>query len=600
MAACAACHAKIDPLGFGLENYDASGLFRLQESSRGQTSWLPKDPVIDASGELPDGRAFNGVAELQQILLEKEDMFLDCLSEKLLVYALGRGLEYEDRATVTDLAQIPAAERLSPAMVDQAIVQTKSFPNQIATGISLEYPRNSVMHKSWHLSRRTFLRAAGISMGLPLLEGMTPVGRRAHAADANALPRRLACFYVPNGVNNACWIPSTAGSNYELAPAHQPLQELREEFSIISGICHPDIESGHAGGDTFLTGAVLNGTPGYDYKNSISIDQLVAEHFSQYTRFPSMELSRYGGTGSARASHTMSFSRDGVPLAAESSPQRVFERLFTQGDAGSRSAQKARYTDERSILDFVQEDARALNRRLGKIDQRKLDEYLTAVRSVEKQVARSEAWLDIPKTSVDATAVNLDPSPNASDELQDYLRSMFDLIFLAFQTDTTRVSTFQIHREVTNQVFNSFLNFTERYHVLSHHGGAPDALEKLAKIDRFHIEQLGYFLAKLKATEEADGNMLDRTLVIYGSGMNNGTTGGHYGTNIPVLFAGGRGLGIKQGQHLAYRQKDHEIYNRQPVAPPLANLFTTALAHLEVPVEQFASSTGTISELAGS
>lgn len=453
------------------------------------------------------------------------------------------------------------------------------------------------MNKSWHLSRRTFLRAAGVSIGLPLLEGMTPVGRLARAAEAKAAPRRLACFYVPNGVNNSCWIPATAGFNYQLAPSHQPLSELREDFSIVSGICHPDIESGHAGGDTFLTGAVLNGTPGYDYKNSISLDQLVAEHFSQYTRFPSLELSRDGGTGSARATHTMSYSREGVPLAAENSPRRVFERLFMQSDAGSLAAQQARFSDERSILDFVQEDARALNRRLGKIDQRKLDEYLTAVRSVEKQVARSEAWLAIPKREVAASAVNLEPSPNASNELQDYLRSMFDLIFLAFQTDTTRVSTFQIHREVTNQVFNAFLDFTERYHVLSHHGGDADALEKLAKIDRFHIEQLGHFLKKLKAAEEADGTMLDRTLVIYGSGMNNGSTGGHYSTNIPILFAGGRGLGVKHGQHLAYRQKDHGPYKDQPAAPPLANLFVTALRHLEVPVESFSSSTGEIGEL---
>lgn len=449
------------------------------------------------------------------------------------------------------------------------------------------------MRKSWHLSRRTFLRAAGVSLGLPWLEGMT----RSHAQAAEKkLPARLACFYVPNGVNNSQWIPATTGQNYDLAPAHTPLKELREEFSILSGIGHPDVEPGHAGGDTFLTGAVLNATPGFDYKNTVSLDQLVAEHWVQYTRLPSLELSRYGGTGSARSTQTMSFSREGVPLAAESSPRLVFERLFLQGDETSRSAMKSYYADERSILDAVQDDARRLNRRLGQTDQRKLDEYLTAVRSVEKQVARSEAWLDIPKPQIDASAVNLEPSPDATDELQDYLRTMFDLIFLAFQTDTTRVSTFQIHKEVTNQIFDRFLGFNDRYHGLSHHGGDADALDKLAQIDRFHVEQLGYFLKKLKAAEDGAGSMLDSTVVIYGSGMNNGTTGGHYATNIPVLFAGGRGLGIRQGQHLAFRQSDHGNFQDQPNCPPLANLYLTVLKHLEVPAESFASSTGTISE----
>ncbi|QDU92809.1 DUF1552 domain-containing protein [Lignipirellula cremea] len=453
------------------------------------------------------------------------------------------------------------------------------------------------MQKSWHLSRRTFLQATGVALGLPLLEGMTPVGRLAKAAEQAAAPKRLACFYVPNGVNNSAWIPPTAGPGYELASAHEPLRDLRDEFSILSGIGHVDIESGHAGGDTFLTGAVLNATPGYDYKNTISLDQLVAEHFTPFTRFPSMELSRYGGTGSARATHTMSYSREGVALAAESSPQRVFERLFAQGDADSRKAMKQYYADERSILDAVLGDAKALNRRLGKTDQRKLDEYLTAVRSVEQQVTRSEAWLSIPKPQVDASAINLELRGDSTDDLRDYLRTMFDLIFLAYQTDTTRVSTFQIHREVTSQVFSSFLGFNDRYHGLSHHGGDPDALDKLAKIDRFHIEQLAYFLTRLKSAKEGEGNLLDRTLVVYGSGMNNGDTGGHYSTNIPVLFAGGRGLGVRQGQHLAYRNSGEARFQEQPAAPPLANLYATILQHLEVPVDTFSSSTGLIAEL---
>jgi hypothetical protein len=205
--------------------------------------------------------------------------------------------------------------------------------------------------------------------------------------------------------------------------------------------------------------------------------------------------------------------------------------------------------------------------------------------------------MNVPKLKVDKSQVNLETDPRSSNELQEYLRTMLDLIFFAFQTDTTRVSTFQILREVTNQIYSTYLGFQDRFHGLSHHGGDPEALGKLAKIDRFHIEQLAYFMKKLKTAEEADGSMLDRTLIVYGSGMNNGDTGGHYATNIPVLFAGGRGLGIQQGQHLAYKQLKGELYKDQPAAPPLSNLFFTMLRHLNVPAKSFANSTGQVAEL---
>lgn len=455
------------------------------------------------------------------------------------------------------------------------------------------------MKKSWHLSRRVFLRSTGVAIGLPLFEAMLPLGKSARGEEAAALPRRMACFYVPNGVSNVSWIPATDGRNYELAPTHEPLRELKDDFSVISGIGHPGVESGHAGGDTFLTGAVLNATPGYDYRNSISVDQVAAAHLGKATRFPSVELSREGGTGSARATHTMSFDRDGQPLAAESSPQLVFERLFLNGTAASRNQAKQQIADDQSILDVVQDDARSLGRRLGRRDKQKLDEYLSAVRAVEQQVQRARSWLDVPKPKIDQSQVDLKPNPQSSTELRDYLRTMFDLLFLAFQTDTTRVATFQLHREVANQDFHAFLGFADRYHGLSHHGGNPENLTKLAQIDQFHVEQLAYFLKKLKASQEGDGSMLNRTLVVYGSGMNNGTTGGHYATNIPILFAGGGGLGFRQGQHLAFQQPDHEKYKQRPAAPPLANLYHTMLSQLGVPTPSFANSTGRLDQLLG-
>lgn len=202
----------------------------------------------------------------------------------------------------------------------------------------------------------------------------------------------------------------------------------------------------------------------------------------------------------------------------------------------------------------------------------------------------------MPKPQVDGKGLKFDVNPRSHDDLQDFMATMFDLIFLAFQTDTTRVATFQNHPETTGQDFSRFLGFGGNYHGFSHHGGAPETIDKLAKIDRFHMEQFAVFVKKLKAAEEADGSMLDRTMLLYGGAINNGYTGGHYTTNIPVLFAGGRGLGIKQGQHLAYKQPEHATFKDNPASPPLTNLFNTMLQHLEVPADPFANSTGTISE----
>jgi hypothetical protein len=451
--------------------------------------------------------------------------------------------------------------------------------------------------KTWHLTRRSFLRGAGVALGLPLLEAMIP--ERLQAAEKE-IPRRLACFYVPNGVCNAEWIPETAGRDYQLSPSLRRLEEFKEDFTVISGICHPNIEVGqHACGDTFLTARHLGSTPGYDYKNSISVDQVAAMQLGKSTRFPSLVLSRQGGTGEARHSATMSFSREGGPLAAENNPRLVFERLFEDNSPNARSATQKRLAEERSILDMVQDNSRALQRRLGRTDRQKLDEYLTSVREVEGQIRRSEAWLDVPKPKVDSGKLDLKVNPRAADELKQYLSTMFDLIFLAFQTDTTRVCTFQLDQEVANHPFTKFLGFTDTYHGLSHHGGDPEMLKKLAQVDRFYLDQLAAFLRRLKAAREGTGTLLDRTLILYGSGMNNGKRGDHFGTNLPMLFAGGRELGLKQGRHLAYKQPEHDTYKTHASAPPLSNLFCTMLDHLKVPVKAFADSTGRITELSG-
>lgn len=433
------------------------------------------------------------------------------------------------------------------------------------------------------LSRRTFLRGFGVSLALPLLDAFAPAARAAQAASQ---PTRLAFFYVPNGVNIFRWLPESSGRDYQLSPTLAALADHKQDFSILSGLGHPRSQGGHSGADTWLTAADLQGTPGHDYRNTLSIDQAAAEVLGLQTRFPSLELSSSGGTGSAGHSHTLAFSRTGTPLPTLSSPRQLFHRLFVTDTAESREATKRRLAEERSILDAVLGQAKALQRRLGAADRQKMDQYLTSVREVERRVTRARDWVDAPKPVIDERQLPLDERPYDRHDRQSYLRVMFDLIYLAFRTDSTRVCTFQLGREAGGGSFDE-LGVRAGHHELSHHGGDADMLEQLAKIDHFYLSQLGYFLQRLKETPEQDGTLLDRTMILYGSGMNSGAGGGHSPKNLPLIFAGGRKLGFQLGQHLAYEQDQ----------VPLANLLLTMLQRAGLPHERFADSTGTLTGL---
>ncbi len=434
------------------------------------------------------------------------------------------------------------------------------------------------------LDRRTFLRGAGVSLALPLLDAMHS---RTHAGNADKTPpARMVFLYVPNGVNIAKWVPATPGSDYSLSPTLEALRDHRKEFSILSGLGHPNSKGGHSGADTFLTAADLEGTPGYDYRNSISIDQFAAETVGLHTRFPSIELSTSGGTGSPGHSHTLAFSRDAVPLPAENSPRAVFERLFVNDTGESRAAKQRRFEEDRSILDALLGQSRQLENRLGTRDRQKLDEYLTSVREVERRVKRAESWMDVPKPEVDAKSLALDARPEERGDRQTYERVMYDLICLALQTDVTRVVSFALGREAGGGYFSE-LGLSANHHELSHHGGDKDMLEGLFKIDRFHLEQLAYFLGKLKSQQEGEDALLDRTMILYGSGMNSGAGGGHSPKNLPLLFAGGRKLGLKLSSHLAFAED----------STPLSNVFVTMLQGMGLEHDRFVDSRGTLTGL---
>ena len=323
--------------------------------------------------------------------------------------------------------------------------------------------------------------------------------------------------------------------------------------------------------------------PGSDYSNSVSFDQVVAEVHGRETRIPSLQFSDQSGTGSAGHSHTLSFDHSGTPLPAENSPKRIFERLFVPDTATDRAAALQAFAEKKSILDGVLAEAQVLRRRLGKTDQQKLDEYLTSVRETEVRVQRLEQWIDVPKPEVSSQDLQLSSQPGNAHDRPMWLDVMLEVTYLAFLTDTTRVVTFEWSREA-----GGYGGGGENHHEFSHHGGDSGMLNKLAEIDRFHVSRLARFMELLKATADSDATMLDNTAIVFGSGMNSGEGGEHSPKNLPLLVAGGRRLGLKHGQHLAYDSNNH---------PPLSNVLLTLAQQLGVHVNTFQDSSSTITGL---
>jgi hypothetical protein len=440
------------------------------------------------------------------------------------------------------------------------------------------------------LSRRHVLRGLGVSLTLPLLEAMLPRAQAAPSTfeawkkSSSIQPRTIFC-YVPNGVNIIEWVPKDKGPQYTLSSTLSVLKELRDEFTVISGLGHPHSQGGHSGADTWLTGADLKSRPGSDYTNSISADQIIAKVHGQKTRIASLQLSDQSGTGGAGHSHTLSFDRNGTPLPAENSPRRLFERLFVPDTAGDRAATIKRYAERRSILDEIASEAQALEKKLGTSDRKKMDEYFNSVRETEKQVERMQSWVDVPKPKVDTKGLQLESQSGNAHDRPMWLDVMLELAYLAFLTDTTRVIAFEWSREA-----GGYGGGGENHHELSHHNGDAGNLAKLATIDKFHLSRLARFMNLLKSTEEAEGRMLDRTMIMFGSGMNSGAnTGDHSPKNLPLLVAGGKKFGLKHGQHLAFDPAKH---------PPLANVLLTLIQKMGIEETQFSDASGTLTGLA--
>lgn len=432
------------------------------------------------------------------------------------------------------------------------------------------------------LSRRRFLRASGITLALPWLEAFA-----APKAGA-AAPRRFCAIYFPFGVSlpgqdspdaKWNWFPHTTGKDYQFNESLQGLAPYRDQLSILGGLQHPLVvkSGGHSSADSFLTGAAMNPA---SLQNSVSVDQIVASHAGNATRFPSLTMSSDGGVGLPMTATTLSFNKNGDSVPALNRPAFIFERLFGM-NRDSIEDQRKGLAATGSHLDMLLDDARALNARLGKSDQDKLDAYFTSVRQLEERVERSAQWLTVPKAKVNATGLTLDADAETPREL---IHTMLDLIVLAFQTDTTRAATYQLGSmgNTVNFKFSQILGFGDTTHGLAHKWNKPGGAEKLGKWDQWQADNLAYFLGKLAAIQEGDGTLLDNTTVLYGS--SNSYT--HANVNYPLVLAGGRSMGLRHGS-----------YQRFDAGVPLCNLYLTLLHRMGIETGSFGDSNGELTQL---
>lgn len=447
---------------------------------------------------------------------------------------------------------------------------------------------------NYELSRRRFLRGLGISLGLPFLESVAPLGKALAAATPktavthSGAPLRMACLYVPNGVNVARWMPKGEGTDYQLSETMAPLAGLKDQFQVFSGFEQRlGWANGDGGGDharanaTILTGARPKKTSGSDIRLGISVDQLAAQYAAQQTRFSSLELSCDGvrKSGACDSGYScayqfnVSWRSETSPVAPESNPRLVFERLFGSGKGEERQKSFAlRNAREKSILDFVMEDARSLHRELGRNDQHKMDEYLTGVREIEQRIQKAERFGPLPDPKIDAPA-------GVPTDYREHIRLMMDMLVLAFQTDSTRISTFMLAHDGSNRSFRE-IGVNDGHHNLSHHQNNADVLAKIAQIDLFYTEQLAYFLTKLRDTKEKDGrSILDNSMILYCSGLSDGNRHAH--DNLPVLLAGKGGGVLTPGRHVNLGEKT-----------PMTNLYVRMLNIMGVPTDRFGDSTG--------
>src|SRR3984957_4188510 len=433
------------------------------------------------------------------------------------------------------------------------------------------------------IPRRAFLRGTGAALALPLLDAMTPA-----FATATARPIRMSFIEVPNGIMMDKWTPAAEGPGFALTPILEPLAPFRDRMLVLSGLDQGQSKGlpFEVGGDhpractAWLTGAHAKMTSGADLHAGISVDQSAAREFGKYTQLASLEVGLESAevVGACESAYgcayynTISWRNDTTPLPMENRPRAIFDRLF--GDAGTADAatRLARRQDDRSILDAVTEDVRRLRGKLGGPDRGKIEQYLEAVRDVERrmQLAEAQGEHDMPQTTAPVGIPQV---------FSDYYKLMVDLMVLAWQTDMTRVTTFQIGHEMSGRAYPE-VGFGDAHHSVTHHQGDREKIAKVIRINIFHTKLLAYYLDRLRATQDGDGSLLDHALILYGGALSDGKQ--HLYKDLALLFVAGAGAGIKGGRHVRY-----------PRGTPMSNLLLTMLDKANVPyIDRLGDSTG--------
>ena len=433
------------------------------------------------------------------------------------------------------------------------------------------------------IPRRTFLRGIGATLALPLLDGMVPAFAAGESA-ASKPALRLAVHYVPNGIIMDKWTPSTEGAAFQMSPILEPLAPFRDRMLVLSGLAQKladplpgdgDVAPHDRAGGAFLTGA----HPKREGNVGISMDQVVAQEFGKHTQLASLELGLDSGEVLGQCQdgwtcayiHTLSWRNPTTPMPTENQPRAVFERLFGDSNTTDPADRLARIRKQRSLLDSVTEAAGRLLTGLSPVDRVKLNQYLDAIRDVERriQMAEEQAARKLP---------SLERPPDIPATVDEHAKLMIDLQVLAFQSDLTRVITFMFGREQADRTYRE-IGIPDAHHPLTHHQNDPEKIAKVIRINTFHTTMFAYFLEKLRATPDGEGSLLDHAMILYGSGISDGNQ--HLHNNLPILLVGGAGGQIKGGRHLRF-----------PKDTPMTNLFLTMLDKFGIAVEHFGDSSG--------
>lgn len=447
------------------------------------------------------------------------------------------------------------------------------------------------------LSRRTMLKGLGVAMALPMLDAMAPGGLGATQAIAAAgakTPTRMAFVFVPNGVNYDHWLPKGDGKKYQLSPTLKPLESVRQHVNIMTGLT---LDKARANGDgpgdharssaTFLTGAQARKTSGNDINLGISIDQFAAQQIGDETRLPSLEIGMERGRTAGNCdsgyscaySTNVSWADEDSPVPKMTNPLDVFERMFGEMDFDNLEAEankQQRLRRRASILDYVMQDTQRLERRLGKTDRNKIDEFQTSIREIERRVQMAKA-------SDDIVVPDFEPPKSEPTKLSERIDLMYDMMRLAFQMDVTRISTFMLGNGGSNKRFDE-LDILDGHHTLSHHRDNAEMVEKIRKIDRYYAEGFSKFVQKMADTPDGDGSLLDHSMILFGSGICDGNRHNH--ENLPIVMAGRANGSISTGRLIKYRKET-----------PLCNLYVSMLDRMGADVAEFGDATGRLEGL---